>query len=251
MLEAGTEGEGNSDCASSQKDNPTNLTQKDHGEGRSIEAGTEIKKEFKGGVILLGKMKVLVACEESQAVTKELRKLGHEAYSCDLEPSSGGHPEWHLQEDVTPLLEKDWDMVIVFPPCTHLASSGAKWFEQKRKDGRQQQGIDFFMLFTNVQCPRVAIENPVGVMSSVYRKPDQIVHPWQFGDPFEKRTCLWLKGLPLLTTTNIVLIPPRKHYASGRSLPEWYANTPIKGRQKARSKTFPGLAEAMATQWSK
>ena len=149
-------------------------------------------------------MKILVACEESQAVTKELRKLGHEAYSCDLLPCSGGHPEWHLQQDVIPLLKEKWDMIIAFPPCTHLAVSGARYFEQKRKDGRQQQGIDFFMKFVNADCPRIAIENPIGIMSSIYRKPDQIIQPWMFGDKFTKSTCIWLKGLPKLEPTNIV-----------------------------------------------
>ena len=131
-------------------------------------------------------MKVLIACEESQAVTKEMRELGIEAYSCDTVPCSGGHPEWHLQEDVTPLLQEDWAMIIAFPPCTHLASSGARWFEEKRKDGRQQSGIDFFMQFVNAKCPRVAIENPVGIMSTVYRKPDQIVQPFEYGDSVSK-----------------------------------------------------------------
>lgn len=150
------------------------------------------------------KLKILVACEESQAVTIELRKLGHEAYSCDIIPCSGGHPEWHIQQDVTPLLKEKWDMIIAFPPCTHLCVSGARHFEQKRKDGRQQQGIDFFMMFANADCPRIAIENPIGIMSSVWRKPDQIIQPWMFGDKFSKSTCLWLKGLPNLVPTNIV-----------------------------------------------
>ena len=121
------------------------------------------------------KMKILVACEESQAVCIEMRKLGHEAYSCDIEPCSGWHPEWHIQGDVVPLLQQEWDMIIAFPPCTHLAVSGAAWFEQKRKDGRQQQGIDFFMLFTELKCKKVAIENPIGIMSKIYRKPEQII----------------------------------------------------------------------------
>lgn len=194
------------------------------------------------------KMKILVACEESQAVTKELRRLGHEAYSCDIIPCSGCHPEWHIQQDVTPLLKDNWDMIIAFPPCTHLAASGAKHFAQKRADGRQQQGIDFFLLFTTLGCPRVAIENPVGIMSTVYRKPDQMIQPWQFGDPFEKRTCLWLKGLPVLTPTCIVDVPPRQVVKSGKTMPSWYS----KGgsdRQRNRSKTFPGIAKAMAEQW--
>lgn len=149
-------------------------------------------------------MKVLVACEESQAVAIELRRLGHEAYSCDLEPCSGGHPEWHLQQDVVPLLSEKWDMILAFPPCTHLAVSGAAWFEQKRKDGRQQEGIDFFMMFANANCERIAIENPIGIMSKVWRKPDQIIQPWQFGDEAQKATCIWVKGLPKLDPTNIV-----------------------------------------------
>lgn len=194
-------------------------------------------------------MKILVACEESQAVTIELRRLGHEAYSCDVESCSGGHPEWHLQEDVTPLLKQHWDMIIAFPPCTHLATSGAKHFAQKRADGRQQQGIDFFMLFSNLDCEKVAIENPVGIMSTEWRKPNQIINPYQFGDPFEKKTCLWLKGLPELQPTNIVTPPPRQVLSSGKTTPLWYSNCGG-NRPKARSKTFPGIAKAMAEQWA-
>jgi hypothetical protein len=138
--------------------------------------------------------RVLLACEESQAVTIEMRKMGIEAYSCDILPTSGPRPEWHLQQDVLPLLDQDWDMIIAFPPCTHLAVSGTAWFEAKRKDGRQQQGIDFFMKFTNTKCDKVAIENPVGIMSNHYRKPDQIIQPFMFGDEASKKTCLWLKG---------------------------------------------------------
>lgn len=193
-------------------------------------------------------MKILVACEESQAVTIELRKLGHEAYSCDIEPCSGGHPEWHLQQDVIPLLKEKWDMIIAFPPCTHLAVSGAAWFEQKRKDGRQQQGIDFFMQFTTLDCPRVAIENPVGIMSTYYRKPDQIIQPWMFGHPEKKATCLWLKGLPLLRPTNdvseIMKTLPKNKQERLHYLP------PSTERAKLRSKTFPGIAKAMAEQWA-
>ena len=197
-------------------------------------------------------MKILVACEESQAVTKEFRARGHEAYSCDMEPCSGGHPEWHIQGDVVPLLDRSWDMIIAFPPCTHLAVSGAAWFEEKRRDGRQQQGIDFFMLFANCTCERVAIENPVGIMSSTWRKPDQIIQPWMFGDSFSKKTCLWLKGLPNLTSTNIVDRGETTVYASGVSMPKWYADAwklSPKERAKVRSKTFPGIAKAMAEQW--
>ena len=193
-------------------------------------------------------MKILVACEESQAVTKELRKLGHEAYSCDIEPCSGGYPEWHLQQDVTPLLKQHWDMIIAFPPCTHLAVSGAAWFKQKRKDGRQQEGIDFFMLFANADCERIAIENPVGIMSSVYKKPSQIVQPYEYGHMEQKKTCLWLKGLPLLQPTNNV-------YAQMMELPKnqrerLHYLPPSPDRAKLRSKTFPGIAKAMAEQWA-
>ncbi len=198
-------------------------------------------------------MKILLACEESQAVTKEFRMLGHEAYSCDILPTSGDHPEWHLQQDVEPLLKDDWDLIIAFPPCTHLAVSGAAWFEQKRLDGRQQQGIDFFMLFTDLSCEKVAIENPVGIMSSNYRKPDQIIQPYEFGDPYSKKTCLWLKGLPKLLPTNQVKPEPRKVFKSGNSMPAWYADAWGKSpeeRSKIRSKTFPGIARAMAEQWS-
>ena len=193
-----------------------------------------------------------MACEESQAVTIEFRKLGHEAYSCDIEPCSGGHPEWHLQQDVTELLKEKCDMIIAFPPCTHLAVSGAAWFEQKRKDGRQQQGIDFFMKFVNCDCEKIAIENPVGIMSSVWRKPNQIINPWQFGDEYSKKTCLWVKGLPLLTPTKIVSKGEWTTFKSGKRSPKWFADayklSPHE-RAKARSKTFPGIAKAMAEQW--
>ena len=185
-------------------------------------------------------MRVLVACEESQAVTKELRRLGHEAYSCDIEPCSGGHPEWHLQQDVTQLLKIRWDMVIAFPPCTDLAVSGARYFEQKRKDGRQQKSIEFFMMFANCGCPKTAIESPVGIMSGIYRKPDQIIQPWQFGHGETKRTCLWLKGLPKLKPVDIV---------PGREQRIWKM-PPGKDRAKTRSKTYPGIAKAMAEQWA-
>lgn len=197
-------------------------------------------------------MKILVACEESQAVTIEFRKLGHEAYSCDIQECSGGHPEWHIQGDVVPLLQEEWDMIIAFPPCTHLAVSGARHFKQKREDGRQQEGIDFFNLFTNLKCKRVAIENPIGIMSTHYRKPSQIIQPYQFGDAFQKSTCLWLKGLPNLVPTNIVEPGEVVKFDSGNQMSKWMADAwklPPEERARLRSKTFPGIAKAMAEQW--
>ena len=207
-------------------------------------------------------MKILVACEESQAVTIELRRLGHEAYSCDIQECSGWHPEWHIKGDVLPLLNGDcefntmdgerhaisgrWDMIIAFPPCTDLAVSGARHFAKKRADGRQQASIDFFMKFANAHCDRIAIENPVGIMSTHFRKPDQIINPWQFGHPETKKTCLWLKNLqPLEETENVyayMMTLPEKE----RSRIHWMGS----GHAKERSKTYPGIARAMAEQWA-
>ena len=182
--------------------------------------------------------KVLIACEESQAVAKEMRVLGIEAFSCDLEPCSGGYPEWHIQGDVTPLLEQQWDMVIAFPPCTDLSVSGARWFKEKQADGRQQKSIEFFLQFTRLSC-KWAIENPIGVMSTTFRKPDQIIQPWQFGHGETKATCLWLNGLPKLIPTDVV---------EGREQRIWKM-PPSPDRGKQRSKTFTGIAKAMASQW--
>ena len=207
-------------------------------------------------------MKILVACEESQAVTIELRRLGHEAYSCDIIECSGGHPEWHIKGDVLPLLNGDcefntmdgenhylsgrWDMIIAFPPCTDLAVSGARHFAKKRADGRQQASIDFFMKFANAHCDMIAIENPVGIMSTRFRKPDQIINPYQFGHPETKKTCLWLKNLqPLEETENVyayMMTLPEKE----RSRIHWMGS----GHAKERSKTYPGIARAMAEQWA-
>lgn len=184
-------------------------------------------------------MRVLVACEESQEVCKAFRALGHVAYSCDLQDCSGGHPEWHLKGDVRDYWWRDWDIIIAHPPCTDLASSGARWFAEKRRDGRQQESISFFLAFTELHCPRVVIENPVGIMSTIYRKPDQIIQPWQFGHGETKATCLWLKGLPPLVPTNIV---------AGREQRVWRMS-PGPDRVKLRSKTYPGIAKAMAEQW--
>lgn len=205
-------------------------------------------------------MRILVACEESQAVTRELRALGHEAFSCDLLPTSGENPEWHIQGDAIPLLEQEWDMIIAFPPCTDLAVSGARHFERKRLDGSQQRSIDFFMAFANAKCDKIAIENPIGIMSKIWRKPDQIIQPWQFGDKAQKSTCLWLKGLPKLEPTDIVEKGEFFEFTSKKGekkrMPMWYyralreAKTPQQ-RSTLRSKTFQGIAKAMAEQWTK
>ena len=201
-------------------------------------------------------MEILVACEESQTVTIEFRKLGHEAFSCDILPCSGGHPEWHIQEDVTKVLKDKWDMVLAFPPCTYLTVTGNRWFNIGRYGAKameryrlRKEAIKFFMLFTKLPCPW-AIENPVGVMSTHYRKPNQIIQPYYFGDPFEKRTCLWLNGLPLLNKTNEVDVPPRWVSKSGKTtMAYWYAFAPKKDRAKLRGKTFPCVAKSMAEQW--
>lgn len=221
-------------------------------------------------------MKILIACEESQAVCKAFRAKGHEAYSCDTLPCSGGHPEWHIQDDVLKYIgakEKDthygwikpqqqikWDMIIAHPPCTHLAVSGARHFKEKIADGRQQEGIDFFMKFTKVSCPRVMIENPIGIMSSIYKKPDQIIQPFEFGDPVKKSTCLWLKGLPKLKETNNVS-DKVSYYVDKKGVKqsEWNVRQLVINGKKYgynteqfkqhRSKTFQGIADAMADQW--
>ena len=216
-------------------------------------------------------MKILVACEESQAVTKELRKRGHEAFSCDLYECSGGHPEWHIKGDVLEQLDKKWDMIIAFPPCTHLAVSGARWFPEKRNDGRQKEAIQFFLEIAKADCPRIAIENPIGIMSGKYitehypelipelnkvglpRKAEQIIQPFHFGHEARKATCLWLKGLPLLKPTNVVGEGEWITYKSGKRMQAWYAKQwgmSQEERSKLRSKTFLGVAKAMAQQWT-
>ena len=188
-------------------------------------------------------MNVLIACEESQTVTIEFRKRGHEAYSCDILPCSGGHPEWHMECDVLQVIRRyEWDMIIAFPPCTDLAVSGARWFKEKQADGRQKRSMDFFMQFVRYGISRnipFCIENPIGIMSTHYRKPDQIIQPWQFGHGETKSTCLWLSNLPKLQPTNIV---------EGREQRIWKF-PPTEDRAKLRSKTFPGIAKAMAEQW--
>jgi len=202
-------------------------------------------------------LNVLVACEESQIVTIALRALGHNAFSCDIIQPSGGHPEWHIQADVLPLINGrcsfttmdgtmhsipgKWDLLIAFPPCTHLCNSGARWFTEGKKPlYLREQAAEFFMRFANADCDHIAIENPVGIMSTRYRKPNQIIQPWQFGHGETKSTCLWLKNLPLLIPTNIV--EGREHRI--HRLP------PSPNRAKLRSKTYPGIGQAMAQQWS-
>jgi len=192
-------------------------------------------------------MRVLVACEYSGTVRDAFRAMGHDAVSCDLLPTDVPGP--HHQGSVLDIIDDGWDMMLAFPPCTHLASSGARWFAAKRADGRQQQGIDFFMALANANIPKIAIENPVGIMSTEWRKPDQIIQPWQFGHEATKTTCLWLKGLDQLTPTNIVGKGARHVTKSGRSLPKWYNLPPSEDRWKVRSKTFQGIADAMANQW--
>ena len=204
-------------------------------------------------------MKILVACEESQAVTIELRKLGHEAYSNDILPCSGGHPEWHLKCDALELLKMDWDIVIAFSSFTYLTVMWNRWFSPKygkkalKRFEDRKKAANFFTSIYYCGCEKVAIENPVGVMSTLFRKPNQIIQPYFFGDPYEKKTCLWLKGLKKLEPTNIIDPGERVFYKSGKSMPKWYADLwslPEKERAMMRSKTFPGIAKAMAEQWA-
>ena len=211
-------------------------------------------------------MRILVACEESQAVTKELRKLGHEAFSCDLLPCSGGHPEWHFKQDVFEVIEQGWDMMIAHPPCTYLAVSGARWMYNK--DGsinedrlkNQNEALDFVQRLMDVNIDKIAIENPISVISSKIKKPNQIVQPFMFGDKAQKSTCLWLKNLPNLEPTDIVEKGEFKEWISAKGVKKrqalWFyealqkAKSPEE-RRTLRSKTFKGMAEAMANQWTK
>ena len=197
-------------------------------------------------------MRVLVACEFSGAVRDAFTKLGHDAWSCDLEPNET--PGNHYQCNVIEVIGGGWDLMIAHPPCTHLAVSGARHFAQKRADGRQQQGIDFFMKLANCNIPRYAIENPIGIMSSKWRKPDQIIQPYQYGHSASKSTCLWLKNLPLLKPTNIVDKGEFVTFPSGKRMTKWYADSAKhspKEREKIRNKTFQGIADAMANQWGR
>ena len=219
-------------------------------------------------------MKVLVACEESQAVTKELRRLGHEAYSCDLIDCSGGHPEWHIKWDALALINGNcsfmtcdgelhhiagkWDMLIAHPPCTYISNAGARWLYaggglNKERYAKGLEAKSFFMRFYNADCDRIAIENPIP--SSVYDMPPytQVIQPYEHGDPYSKKTCLWLKGLEPLKPTNIVT--DYKPYCSSGSYskthdPRYKGASRKGGSSKSRSKTFPGIARAFATQWA-
>lgn len=234
-------------------------------------------------------MNILVACEESQIVTKNLREREHNAYSCDIQDCSGGHNEWHIKADVVSLLngnctfttadgvehtiEGRWDMIIAFPPCTHLSLAGSIHFESKRKDGRQREGIEFFTNFLNADCDKIAIENPKGILSGEYIKqyfpdlcekygfpikPTQIIEPWYFNDCYKKPTCLWLKGLPKLKP-NTLQVPELEYFewiskhGIYRRASKWMYNAlklPPEERSRVRSKTFPGVARAMAKQWT-
>lgn len=218
-------------------------------------------------------MKVLVACEESQEVCKAFRELGHEAYSCDIQEPSGGHPEWHILGDALKAIEGGrvttmdgethdvgkWDLLIAHPPCTYLTVTGNRWFNTERYGEKavrrlqlREEAAAFFMAFVNASVCKIAVENPVGYMSTAYQKPTQIIHPYMFGDPARKATCLWLKGLPKLTPTDIV-VPDIIQYKNGKGTDSpWHMESlklPPNERAKARSKTFPGIARAMAEQW--
>lgn len=193
-------------------------------------------------------MKVLVACEESQAVCKAFREFGHEAYSCDIQECSGGHPEWHIQGDALPLLKEKWDLIIAHPPCTYLSNAGARFLYPKGvlNEERLKLGLEakeFFMAFYNADCEKICIENPTP--SRVYELPKytQVIQPWMFGHPVQKRTCLWLKGLEPLKPTEIV-----EERQSSKVPGNWF-NKGGKERQKNRAKTLPGIAKAMADQW--
>lgn len=220
-------------------------------------------------------MKVLVACEESQRVCIAFREKGHEAYSADILEPSGGHPEWHILGDVLPIINGDckfktmdgeeyeikgeWDLLIAHPPCTYLTVTGNRWFNVEKYGGKAQEriknrefAIHFFMKFVNCKCKKIVIENPIGVMNTIYRKPDQIIHPYMFGDKERKSTCLWIKGLKKLEPTNIVK-PIIIKYKNGKGTDSpWHMNTirlNKEERAKQRSKTFEGIAKAMADQW--
>lgn len=183
-------------------------------------------------------MRVLIACEYSGRVREAFRARGHDAWSCDLLPAEDGS-RFHIQADALNVLHEGWGVLIGHPPCTHLAISGARWFPEKRASGEQAEAIAFFLKLAHAPIPRIAIENPVCIMSSVWREPDQVIQPWQFGHGEVKATCLWLKGLPLLHPTKVV---------EGR-YPRVHLMPPSADRWKERSRTYEGIADAMAAQW--
>lgn len=227
-------------------------------------------------------MRALVACEESQAITIELRKLGWEAYSCDIQECSGGHLEWHICEDVIPLVNGNctfktmdgktheiigrWDLIVAHPPCTYLTVTGNRWFNvekygekaiQRAKD--REEAVEFFMVFANADCEHICIENPIGIISTRWRKADQIIHPWMFGDNYSKNTCLWMKGLSPLVPE--ITEEPEMEYmewvdkktGKTKRQAKWYCDAwklPPAERARVRSKTFPGIARAIATQFT-
>jgi len=189
-------------------------------------------------------MRVLIACEMSGRVRDAFKALGHDAWSCDILPTEvAGN---HIQGDVLKVINQDWDLMIAHPPCTHLAVSGAKHFWRKQKE--QEESLNFVKALMNAPIPKIVIENPVSVISSRIRKPDQIIQPWMFGDEYQKTTCLWLKNVPLLQPTKIVGKGEFVVTPSGKKLPKWYSDNKS---AKNRSMTFPGIAAAMADQWSK
>lgn len=207
------------------------------------------------------KLIVLIACEESQEVCKAFRALGHKAYSCDLQDCSGGHPEWHIKCDALKVLNLPiWDLVIAHPPCTYLTVAANRYYNEdkygekaKKRKQERELAIKFFMEFANCKCKRVAIENPIGVISTRWRRPEQIIQPYQFGHKERKATCLWLKNLPPLKPTRVVQ-PDIIRHKSGRTDSKLHFETlslPKEERAKIRSKTFSGIAKAMAEQWSK
>jgi len=190
-------------------------------------------------------MKVLVACEYSGVVRDAFLAKGHDAWSCDLLPTDKSGP--HIIGDVLNILDNNWDLMIAHPPCTHLAVSGARWF--KNKQAEQKEALDFVKILLNAPINKIALENPVSIISSVIRKPDQIIQPWMFGHEYTKTTCLWLKNLPFLKPTNIVSKGEMHTTKGGKTLPKWYNLPPSEDRWKIRSKTFEGIAQAMANQW--
>lgn len=201
----------------------------------------------------MNKIKVLVGCEFSQVVTHAFRRRGHEAFSCDVLPTEG-NPEWHIQGDVRDVFNEGWDLAILHPPCTYLTYAATRHWNNPGRAEKREEAMKFFMEMIDAPIKKIAVENPVGYPNSVYRKPDQIIQPYYFGDAFQKRTCLWLKNLPLLTPSKMLPKPEPLYYCQGEKCKgkaiNWCEGIRGEGeRWKARSKTFPGIADAMADQW--